>query len=288
MDNQNDAFLTLLKLGSKAITANSTFASDDFELDLHISIARYLGMRNIVSRISADVAATLFAKGGSGAWARAAAPLGDKTSVVLDEAPAIDVDAWHLQEAKLRWAASEDGRMKQFAVSKIIALIEKGLGGAFREWPSKSNKAAKTYHIEWAAFPGDQERIATVRAEACQLFASWSATIRAEELMTLFRSYLEMGLFAFKDTKNNGQRGLSHYFMAEFAEAQLSSIDNYRKTKKYDQMVVAIHETQKKVAKLESLNVSELQGVGAGPSSARKRRSSRAVGTNPPVIWRLI
>lgn len=274
-----DAFMKLLETDAGPNRVQGSVAGDDFELDLHVAVARCLRRREIVAGTSSTVAARLFAKGGSGAWSRAAAALGSERLAALDEASAIDVAAWRLQEVKLRWAASEDGRMKQSALSQVKVLIEEDLGGVLKE---KESKIPDTFHIQWMPFPGDQNTIASVRAEACQLVASWSATMRAEDPMTLYRSYLKMSLEAFDGSENPKQRGISHYFMAEFADAQLTSIDNYRKTKNYDHLVLSIKETEERIKSFEKLDPRNLGKSGAS-SGGKRGRASRGQASNVPT-----
>lgn len=253
------------------ILVNKFFGSGEFGLDLRISVAKCLGNKFILARMAADVAGDIFAKGGTGAWARAAAVLGNPASVCLADSSDVDRVSWRIEESKLRWAASQDGRTKQNALSKVKELIENDLGGSFRVRQSKANKIEESFDFSWTDFDGEQDRIAKVRADACQLVASWSAEMRAEEPMTLFRSYLEMGLKAFDQAKDTATRGHAHYFMAEFADKQISNIDNYRKTKTYDQMVLAVERSEKTISKLEGMKGSQMSASG---SSGRRRQTS--------------
>lgn len=258
------------KQGSRFL-GGDFFGSSEYGLDLRIAMTKCLGSNQVLARMAADVSKDIFAKGGSGAWARAASALGNPASVALSDTSEIDCVSWRLQESKLRWAASQDGKAKQIALLKVQELIENNLGGSFRARHSKSNKSEESFQLSWTNLNGEQDRIAIVRAEACQLVASWSAEMRAEEPMILFKSYLEMGLKSFDQAKDKMSRGHMHYFMAEFADKQIASIDNYRKTKKYDQMVLAVEKTEKKVSKLEAMK--ENQMPASGSSSGRRRAS---------------
>ncbi len=273
-ESQNEYVLSLLEskvgIGSHEgcdVPLDSTNSSShDLSLDLLNSIARCVGSPTVLAKVSANVSEKLLASGGIGSWARAATALGSRSSVSLSKASAVDAIAWQLQESRLRWTAGQDGRAKQNILLQVKTLLRKELRGSFRQQTSRTGDVS--FLLQWANMDGNQDDIAEVRAQACQLAATWCTELRDIEPIFVFMTFLELGLKAFDRAENLERRNKVHYFMAEFADAQITTIDNYRKTKKYESMVSSLREAEKEIANLENI---KQQGNPAGSSSGRRK-----------------
>jgi serine-protein kinase ATM len=241
-------------------------------LSLRVALARALGIDQCVGRMSAELATSvLLTDAGKGAWSRAAAALGSFGSVGAMSASKQDAGAWRLAEARLCWQASEDGNSKQEALRAVMNVIRGDLGGSLvRIDDPTTDDSTPKFAARWDCVDGAQEdpdTLALLRAEACCLASTWSALMRAEEPMVLFRGLLEMGLAAFPPEPAQADgKCKAHYAMAEFADRQLMSIQGYRKTKEYAFRLQNVSKIARTIAKLEKRRGAGGAG-GAGGAS---------------------
>lgn len=254
----------------------SRYAFDNAILtdDLPIAMIRCLNMKPQVTRAATTVSARVLFAGGSGAWARAVCCLGTKASACFSEASEVDRVAWKLQEARLRWTASDDALSRKRALSAVKDIISKDLGGSTSSTSPDAAPGASgnTQALAWESKNSCEEKYAVLRSEACRMAANWSLDMRTHEPMDLFETLLESGLTAVTSSdRSNGLVGRAHFHMATFADAQLASIDAYRKTQKYDQMVSAVREVEEKIENLQAMK----QERHRKPKTL-KRRGSRS------------
>lgn len=244
--------------------------------DLPIALVQCLSKEKEVARAAATVSARLLTAGGSGAWSRSASCLGTISSSSLRDACDVDRVAWKLQEARLRWAASHDAPSRKRALVAVKDIISKELGGnPDNGTSSTSDDTTPPQAVAWDHATNDCDKYAFLRSEACRMAAIWSLDMRTHEPMNLFETFLESGLRAVNSSaKAKHLAGPAHFAMATFADAQLSNIDTYRKTRKYDQMVSSVREAEAKIEKLKTMK-DERRSKSKG-SSRRGSRSSRS------------
>lgn len=260
-----------------------TDAFDDSILteDLPIALVRSLSRKADVARAAAAVSMRIFARGGIGSWARSASSLGTTYSAMVDNACEGDRVAWKLQESRLRWFASHDASSKKQALSAVKDIISKSLGGCTIDKQSTSplDSTNSQPTLVWDIGHRNSDRHAYLRSEACTMASNWSLDMRTHEPICLFDTFLEAGLRAVEGANSKNLTGRAHFSMATFADAQISNIDSYRKTKKYTQMLSSIRESECQIEKLRTIqNDRKMTSKGSGRRSSRLRLSQLGSG----------
>lgn len=248
--------------------------------DLPVVLMRCIGKERRVAQAAATISARVFSKGDIGAWGRAAACLGNSSSCYLSKAVHADKIAWKLQEARLRWSANDDARSRKQALNAVKDIIFMELGGKASEHSTSDNSDGVGYRqsLDWVSSSEDVERLGFLRSEACYLAANWSLDMRTHEPMDLFETYLDPGLRAAECTSKNSLIGRAHFAMAGFADKQIENIDTYRKSRKYEEMVSSVKETEEHLNRLSSMK-EEHKRIVKTTGRRRARVSSEATGT---------
>lgn len=253
--------------------------------DLPVILMRCLHRKKDVARVSATVSAQVLSNGGAGAWARAASCLGTPEISSLAEANSTDRIAWKMQEARLRWSANHDARSRKHALSIVKDIIAQDLGGRAlsRRPDSKSGRCQEG--LTWDKSGDDQNEVAFLRSEACCMAAKWALDMRTHEPMDLFQMYLESGLEAIPESQSTGRlAGRAHFAMATFADAQISNINTYRKSRKFDEMVSSVRDMEVAVEKLKTMkDERNLKAKSKRITSRRTSRSARSQLTSGAV-----
>lgn len=249
--------------------------------DLPIALVQSLSRKRDIARAAAAVSMQIFAKGGTGSWARSASCLGTAYSAMLANACEGDRVAWKLQESRLRWFASHDASSKKQALSAVKDIITKSLGGCTIERRSTSplDSASSQPALVWETDHRNSDHRAYLRSEACIMAANWSLDMRTHEPISLFDTFLEAGLRAVELANAKDLTGRAHFAMASFADAQITNIDSYRKTRKYTQMLSSIRESEYQIEKLQTIqNDRKITSKGSGRRSSRLRLSQLGSG----------
>lgn len=258
------------------LPSRDAFSGPILAEDLPVIFIRCLGQFDRVAQAAATASARIFFKANSGSWARSASCLGTPTSSFLNYAPRTDQIAWKLQECRLRWTASDDARSRKRALTEIKDTIFSQLGGKMHErtnaGSSSSSSGTDGYGLQqslsWEESESGIERLGFLRSEACRLAANWSLDMKTHEPMDLFQTYLEPGLKATEVAGVEQLAGHSHFAMASFADAQISNIDAYRRSRKYEQMVSSVKETEEHI---ERLNEMKRQRTSKAKQFSRRR-----------------
>lgn len=262
------------------VPSRDAFTGSILTEDLPVVLIRCLGRKDRVAQAAATASTRILCQGNSGAWARSACCLGTTESSLLKEATRVDRIAWKLQDCRLRWAASDDARTRKRALNEVKETILK-LGGKFIEHV-ESDAYGKQQSLSWTGndseLSSDAGHLAFLRAEACRLAADWSLDMKTQEPMDLFQTYLEQGLVASQSSTVQKLIGRAHFAMANFADVQISNIDAYRRSRKYEQMVAALKDSEEHVERLRAMK-KERVTKGKQPSRRRNRLS-----TEPSVV----
>lgn len=271
------------------VISRDAFHSGVLSEDIPVILIRCLKKTGLVARMSATTSARILSKGDAGAWPRATSCLGTMQSSLLDAAPQKDVIAWKLQETRLRWSANHDAPSKKQALAAVKDIISNNLGGKALDRTSSDASDSSSFQqsLSWQRGEIDGETLAMLRSQACILAARWSLDMKTHEPMDLFQMYLESGLVA--ATQNSQMLGRAHFAMASFADSQLSNIDSYRKSRKYDSMVTAVTEMEDKISNLKKMKAErKLKVQSQGRSSRQTSRASRSAAHSDGVTEKQI
>lgn len=240
------------------VPSRDAFTSNILAEDFPVVLMRCLKQPDRVAQAAATSSARILFHGGSGAWSRSSRCLGSPLSSFLEEAPSDHKIAWKLQWCRLRWKASDDAKTRKQALSELVETLCSQLGGKMKD----SSKIQGNHEIEnrkslmWSN-GGDNssvsEYLGFLRSEACRLAACWSLEMKTDEPNVLFETYLEPGLSAAKTTGVEKIIGRAHFAIASFADEQISNINAYRLTKKYEEMIKSIKKSEAEVEKLRLL-----------------------------------
>lgn len=262
------------EFGSQVVLSRDCFHRSVLAEDLPVVLARCLNEKDQIARAAATVSARVLEGGDIGSWARSAANLGSWESSTVADASYKDKIAWRMQEARLRWSSSHDAQSKQHALATVRDIIIRDLGGESRG-PStdSSDGRAHCQSMAWTQSGDVDETLCFLRSEACALAAKWSLDLRTDEPMDLFEMYLKSAETAVQGpTQDRRLSGRAHFSMASFADMQLSNIDTYRRSKKYQERVTSVKDMETKVEKLKALK-QEKTSRAKGRGSKRQRRS---------------
>lgn len=227
----------------------------------------------------------ILAKGGVGCWARAASCLGTAKTSLLDETTTTKKVAWKLQYSRLMWYAGHDARSRRKALDIVKDIITKELHGKLEEARSDERNEGEMLceYINWLPGFSSDELLQLLRVEACCLAAKWSLDMKTREPMELFRIYLESGLAAAQQTSENQKLcARAHLAMASFANEQIRSIDVYRRSRTYEEMVQALQDMESKVERMREMKEERLSTKKSFKLS-RSSRSTRSQMTSGTV-----
>lgn len=249
----------------------SIFNANILAEDLPLVFVKCAGLVQHVAQFAVSVSSQILRQGGSGSWARSACSLGTPASTFVTHAPELDKVAWNIQECELRWSGSDDARTRKHALTKIKDIIFGELGGQASEPSIEScNSSSPLDGQQVLTWSDDNHRCtqkAFLRSEACRLAAIWSLDMRTHEPLDLFQTYLESALSAVFSSNDPSLLARAHHAMARFADIQIENIDAYRRSRKFEEMVLSINETEEDISRLKKMKEEQ----ATLPKSSRKR-----------------
>lgn len=254
--------------------------------DLPMVVMKSLGIENRIAQVAATVSARILDHGDKGSWARSASCLGTVSSAFVSKAPELDKVAWKLQDCVLRWTASDDARLRKQALSNIKDIIFSDLGGQALDQSNENSATNDTpgseQALSWVDNQQGGNKGAFLRSEACRLAAHWSLDMRTHEPLDLFHTYLKPALQAVSSSSDPRLNSRAHHAIAKFADIQITNIDGYRRSRKYEEMVASIRDAEDHIRRLREMKEARINV----PKS--RRRHSRLSSAEAPGVDKVV